>query len=489
MTFDRLVRATLGVAVFAMALRVSVDTDTWWHLRAGDTIVQEGHVLTQDRFSLTRQGEEWHYPGWLAEVMMSRVFEAGGYAGMNLATAAVVLAAWALVWTALEGPTLLRAFVVVLAATTSAVYWSARPHLLTFLLTAGFIALTLRALRGRRGALYGCIPLMALWANLHGGFAVGLLVLLLAAAGQLLDGAMDRVGLRRETGELSSGGVRPLDWLAAIAGCVAAVSLNPLGPSMILYPLQTASIGVLRMYIQEWQSPDFHQLEVLPFLLLLLGTFAAMALSPRRPRGYELLWTAGFGALAFLAARNIALFALAAAPVLSRHAAAWLGQLRLERARGREVSPAVARALNWVLFALVVLAAGVKAVRPLSDSFNRETLRSIVPVAAGEYLLDERPPGPLFNSYNWGGYVVWALYPHYLSFVDGRTDLFGDVILEQYLLAWRADPGWEEVFDRWGIRLALLEPQAPLTRALEAAGWQNVYQDDLAVVLVSPGRP
>lgn len=489
MTFDRLVRATLGVAVFAMALRVSVDTDTWWHLRAGETIVQEGRVLTEDRFSLTRQGAEWHYPGWLAEVMMSRVFEAGGYAAMNLATAAVVLAAWAVVWTSLEGPSLLRAFVVVLAAATSAVYWAARPHLLTFLLTAVFFGLTLRALRGRRGALYWCIPLMAVWVNLHGGFAVGFLVLLLAAAGQLLDAAIDRLGFRREPGEVSSGGVRPLDWLGAVAGCVAAVSLNPLGPSMILYPLRTASIGVLRMYIQEWQSPDFHQLEVLPFLVLLFGTFAAMAMSPRRPRGYELMWTAGFGGLGLLAARNIALFALAGAPVLCRHAAAVLRHLRLARARGREVSPAIARTLNWALLTLVVLAAGVKAVRPLSDSFNRETLRSIVPVAAGEFLLEERPPGPLFNSYNWGGYVVWALYPHYLSFVDGRTDLFGDEILEQYLLAWRADPGWEEVFERWGIRVALLEPQAPLARALEAAGWRNVYRDDLAVVLVSPGAP
>lgn len=489
MSFDRLVRATLAVAVFAMALRVSVDTDTWWHLRAGATIVDEGRVLTVDRFSLTRQGEEWHYPGWLAEILMWRLFEAGRYPALNLGTAAVVLAAWLVMWTALEGSSLLRAFVVVLAATTSAVYWAARPHLWTFLLTAVFCVLVVTAVRGRRRALFGCIPLMALWVNLHGGFAVGFMVLLLAAAGQVLDGLGRRLGLGADPAGPPSGAVRPLDWMVAIGGSLMAVSLNPLGPSMISYPWRTASIGVLRMYIQEWQSPDFHSPEVLPFLVLLIGAFAVMAVSPRRPRGYELLWMAGFGALGMVAARNIALFAVVAAPVLSRHAAAALRQLRFERARGRELSPALSRTLNWILFSLVFLAAALKAIRPLSNSFNEATLRSIVPVAAGEYILERRPAGPLFNSYNWGGYVVWGLYPHYLSFVDGRTDLFGDEILEQYLLAWRADPGWEDVFERWGIHLALIEVRAPLARALEAAGWESVYHDDLAVVLVSPDAP
>jgi hypothetical protein len=95
----------------------------------------------------------------------------------------------------------------------------------------------------------------------------------------------------------------------------------------------------------------------------------------------------------------------------------------------------------------------------------------------------------LFNTYNWGGYVVWALYPRYLSFVDGRTDLFGDEILQEYLQAWRAEPGWPEILARWRIRVALLEPNAPLARALDEAGWTSAYRDELAVVLISPDSP
>jgi hypothetical protein len=87
------------------------------------------------------------------------------------------------------------------------------------------------------------------------------------------------------------------------------------------------------------------------------------------------------------------------------------------------------------------------------------------------------------NSYNWGSYAIWALYPHYLSFVDGRTDLFDDEILQEYLRLWRADPGWEDILSRWGLKTALLEPEAPITRELLLAGWRILYEDSQAVVL------
>jgi len=489
MTFDRMVRTTVWVAVFAMALRVSVDTDTWWHLRAGQTIAQEERVLLTDRFSLTRQGAEWHYPGWLAELFLYRVFSAGGLAGLNLATAGLVLVTFLFVWSSAQGPPLLRGFVILLAATASAVYWAARPHIFTLLLTAVVAWLCWRALAGRRQDLYWCIPVMAVWGNLHGGFAAGLLLLVLAGAGELFDQVLPVLSSRRA--KLDPVEVRAIlfAWGGTVLGCLAAVSLNPLGSELILYPIRTVSIGVLQSYIQEWQSPNFHHVEVLPFLFLWMVTFAVMTISPRRARAYEILWIIVFGGLAFLAGRNIALFAVIAAPVLAIHLQSLLATLYLQRARGRQLSASMARLVNFALLSVVFLGLAVKAVLPLSEEFNLQTQRKIVPVDASAFLLSERPPGPLFNTYNWGGYVVWQLYPHYLSFVDGRTDLFGDEILQEYLQAWRAEPGWPEILARWGVRVALLEPNAPLARALDEAGWTSAYRDELAVVLISPDSP
>jgi hypothetical protein len=240
---------------------------------------------------------------------------------------------------------------------------------------------------------------------------------------------------------------------------------------------------VLQDYIQEWQSPNFHSLEVQPFLWMLLLTAAVLALSPNRPTWRELLRVTSFAYLGLVAARNIGLFALVALPVLNRHLAATLHNWLPARASPRQLSPGPARALNLVLLLLLIVAAGIKAVEPLSRKANEAAVRQQTPVEAVEAIRRSRPPGPLLNSYNWGSYLIWALYPDYLSFVDGRTDLFDDEILEEYLQVWRADPGWERVVDRWGLKSALLEPEAPLVQQLRIDGWTAIYADQQAVVL------
>jgi hypothetical protein len=111
-----------------------------------------------------------------------------------------------------------------------------------------------------------------------------------------------------------------------------------------------------------------------------------------------------------------------------------------------------------------------------------------MPVGAVDFVQAEQPPGPLFNSYNWGGYVLWRLYPDYLSFVDGRTDLFDDEILNSYLAAWSGQPSWKSLFENWGIRLVMIEPDAPLVTVLQSSGWQVLYQDSVSVVLAPQAR-
>jgi hypothetical protein len=251
---------------------------------------------------------------------------------------------------------------------------------------------------------------------------------------------------------------------------------------MLLYPFRTVSIDILQDYIQEWQSPNFHNLEVQPFLWMLLLTLSFMALSPRRPTWHDLITVGLFSYLGFLAGRNVALFGLLATPVLANHMHETL-KGRWPQS-GSQLPETLTRVINLALLILIGFAVVLKSIEPLSDEANDQALEQQAPVAAAEYLLDVAP-GPLFNSYNWGSYLLWKNYPQYLSFVDGRTDLFDEEILTAYLTAWKADPGWETVFEQWDIQLALLEPTAPLTRALLAAGWQIGYQDSYSIVLES----
>lgn len=482
MSTQRLVTWLTFLAVFAMAARVSVDSDTWWHLRAGEWMVENRAILQHDVFSYTRYGAAWEYPGWLVEVPMALIYRAFGAGGLNLWAAGMVTLAFILLWRALSGGVFLKAFVTVLAAAASGVYWAARPYLATFVLAAAFIMI----LEGEAGGpqqggspwrrLAWLPALMVVWANSHGGFIVGFILLGVYGLEPLASWALDPQRPRLRDSHAAR---------LALAGLamVAAVCLNPSGPVMLLYPFKTVSIGALQQYIQEWQPPDFHSAQVQPFIWLLLITFGAVGASRRRLALRDFLLTAGFAYMSFMAARNIALFALAAPLALARHAAPLAGAL----GRRLGLRPGAGRAapwmlkLNWGIFALLALTAALKAAAALPPEATLREMQKTLPLEAVSFVRSQRPPGRLFNSYNWGAYLMWAL-PEYPVFIDGRTDLYDDELVNEWLGVVRAEAGWQEALDRWGVRLALVEPGLRLVRELEEAGWTELYRDERAVV-------
>jgi hypothetical protein len=488
MSFRTLVFLLVALAVLLMAASSPVvDSDTWWHLRAGTWMLEQRQVLRQDPFSTTRLGEPWVYPGWLAQISLAEAHQLGGLAAVHLWTGALLTLTFILVWMTMDGPLLMRAFVLLLAAASSSVFWSARPHIFSLALTAGMVLLLERFVTKPTRWIWLSVGLMALWPNLHGAFQTGLLLIGLYLLAVLLDMAL----------EIWKGACRPAEaWrrerrpVLTLAAClllgVLALGLNPHGFALIGYAGKTLSIGVLRDFIQEWQSPDFHDPRSQLFVLMLMLLLAAFAATDRRPATREVLLVTTFAAMAFFAWRNVALFAVVAAPVLSRHAASALGRLPPLSRRSRDLPPELARRLNLGLAVGWALVAGILLVRFLQPERLERSALQAMPAAAVRSIQQEELPGPLFNSYNWGAYVLWSMYPDYRSFVDGRTDLFDDSILQEYLQAWRGAPGWEALLDDWQIQTVLVEPLAPLALRLEAAGWEKTFTDDLAVVFTRP---
>jgi hypothetical protein len=487
-SYRSLVLLVVVLGVGAMALRPSFDTDTWWHLRAGQWIVDNREVPKTDPFSHTMQGGPWAYPGWLAQVVMLGFFRLGGLQGLTLFTAFLVAIGLAFLWSLLDGALLLRAAVLLLAAATSAVYWAARPHVASFALAAFF----LWALEGRRGGrrpkLIWLLPLaMALWTNVHGGFVIGFLLTLMYLAGTVVDMFLTpllRRGLLVESWRRHRSDVVAL--VAVFLLSLLAAGINPHGLAILLYPIKTLSIPVLQANIQEWQSPDFQQANLLPFLVMLLTLIVALGASGRAASATELIAVGGSTAIALLAVRNVPFFALAAAPVISRQASAALETIvhgltvpAAEPWRGR-------RLLHGFAGAILILACLGWAAVQLSAKRSQDHLQSLVPLGAFEALKGARPPGQLFNDYNWGGYALWDLYPSYPTFVDGRTDIFPPRIFEDYIRLWNGRGGWEALLDQYGIGIVLLPPQAPLTEVLERAGWDEMYRDRTSVILLRP---
>ncbi|MEJ2211763.1 MAG: hypothetical protein P8129_22385 [Anaerolineae bacterium] len=146
--------------------------------------------------------------------------------------------------------------------------------------------------------------------------------------------------------------------------------------------------------------------------------------------------------------------------------------------------------LNLALLALVLVVAGAKIGLDLVCLDEPDVWGEGLPVGAAEYLREADLPGRMFNSYNWGGYLIWSLYPQTPVFVDGRTDLYAlnSQVLDDYVLVHWQRPGWRRVFERYGIGYVVTERGGLLDVALAGeGGWDQVYGDDVAVVYVRGG--
>jgi hypothetical protein len=494
----RLAVAILFVALFAMAARTPADTDTWWHLQTGRVMLERGRILRTDVFSHTRQGGPWVSAYWLSQVALYLLFRYFRYFGLGLFQSLIVGLTFVFVYAQMEGGVFTRAFIVVLAAATSAVIWIARPHMFSFLFTA--VLCYLLYLYKWRGInrLWLIPPLFILWVNLHPGYALGFMVLVGFVAGEALNNLLAWV--LPSNGESDGDPIVPWRGVGLMV-LVSLVSffcllLNPNTTKMWMHYVDTVRIGVLQDSIQEWRSPDFHPLYAQPFIWLLLATLAAMGLSGRRVDGVDLALVAGFAYAGLLAWRNVAPFALVAAPALSRHVSPIVERwLRAARVQGwlsppRRVvrPPSTGLALvNWLLLALVLVSVGVRVALPLRVSSSVESERRILPLDAVVWIQEHRPRGPMFNSYNWGGYLIWHLWPDYEVFVDGRTDLYGDELLNQYLQVRFARPGFQEVLDEYGVNFLLVEAEGFTDNFLtldDGDDWTLVYSDDVAVIYV-----
>lgn len=487
---DLLVFVLILVLVFLMAARTPLDTDLWWHLRAGETTLQSGQPLLIDTLSYTRAGSAWINHSWLTEVGMALLFRLAGYAGLSAAVALLAAASMAVLYRQMSGPALLRAFIILLATLVAAVVWSPRPQILSLFLLA-VCALILDQYR-RKGVnrLWLLPPLFVLWSNLHGGYPLGMLLIGAFVAGELVDAAFEGRSSWRAHGQ------RLKILLVVLVACGLAVVINPNGFDMWKIPFQTVGVEVLQDAIPEWASPDFHELVQQPFLWLLVLSVASLAMAGRRIDGADWIAIVLFGASGLMARRNYGPFAMIAAPILSRYlweacqaigaANPWLSGRKTLSTLNRPVGAGLRKATNLFLVAFIGLIAVLKLFVVSQPQFVNAYEHNTFPVDAVAWLNENPQPGNLFNSYAWGGYLTWA-YPEKAVFVDGRTDLFGDEIIAEWLAVTTGAEGWQDVLAKWQVSLVLLEPDQPVVDLLAEEGWRELYRDDTAVLFQKDG--
>jgi hypothetical protein len=473
--------------VFILAARSPLDTDMWWHLKAGELTISSGQPYLVDTLSLTRFGEGWINHSWLSEVGMAILYNAGGFLALGAATALLATASMAFVYYQSTGPAMVKAFLLILGSAVAAVVWSPRPQLVSMVLLAIVSTVLFLYKWKRRDHLVWLPVIFFLWGNLHGGYPLGLLLIGAIVAGEaatnLLAGKPGPSGLGwRQIGRL-------LLWSLI---SVLALLLNPNGLNIWKIPFQTVEVSALQQFIEEWASPDFHQLYQQPFLWLLFGILAAVGLARRRMDASDLVTVVVFGAMGLVARRNIGPFAVVGIPILSRYVwAAWQSRSSLagvdhdsslaDYSPPPKVRPRWQRRLNLAIVGVLAMIAFVKLYAVTYPGWMDSAIRSSEPAAAVDWMISRGLQGRVLNEYNWGGYLEWRTQ-NLQVFVDGRTDLFGDIVLNEWLGTVQAAQGWETTLNQWRIDYLILDPARPLAQAAAQNGWKILYQDTQAVV-------
>ena len=430
----------------------SADSDTYWHLASAKWAWDHGALLRHDVFSSTVAGHPYGIGEWLGELALYASYQAGGWAGIAILRAVLVgSAAFFLTRLARRSgaPPLVTLPLVVAVLAVSSITWTDRPQLWTLAFVPLLLDLLLAARGGRERALLVIPPLFLLWANLHGGYTLG--VAILGAFG------VEAVVLRRP-------GARRLALTAVAAGLLTFVNAAPFDAGLTA---REDAIAPPR-FISEFAPPDVLSPAGFIFALLVLGTLAA-ALA----RGGELLdalllipilW------LALSAQRHMEFFAIVAAPFIAARAGAFVPP-RLARLSLR------APAALGIAALLCVAAAGAAFSAPGGPDERAYPANALPALRAGT--------GRLLNEYDWGGYLIWRV-PERPVFVDGRYVPYLGGVLDDFRAVIGLAPSWHEILARYDVRAVLLRPGRPLAVALREDGWIVRAEGPAFVLLERP---
>ncbi len=452
------------IAACALVLRTAmhqgVFNDAFWDLAAGRWMLAHHQVIRRDVFTYTIYGHPWVADEWGYEVLLAWLVRTIGGVSFWIVSAGAIIAA-ILVSVArsrlLGAGWLWAGMLTLLGSLALLTGLSPRPQDLGYFFQA-LELLILTASRRDRRWLLTLPPLFLVWANIHGSFLAGLAVLLLEV--------LLAVARARRWGRVEVTRPLPLPWIGGVSlASLLATFVNPHGPGLLRYELHVVLAPQLTSFIQEWQSPNFHDLL---FLVIVIGPAAVLlAVALFTDTTFELFdlvffigtFLATLHAERFMPLEGLAWWGLAARfPILRRDGirSTWL---------------------TWPIAAFLAFAL-VHTPHPPAGSVTRGGPNGL-PVRAAAFV--EHQSGRVFSTYTWNDYLIYLGVP---VFVDGRTDLyFGTGVLATYINVQNLTVNPNAVFRRYDVRWVLWPPDSAVSIFLQHSPlWRIVYQDKDALV-------
>ncbi|PDT75325.1 hypothetical protein [Bradyrhizobium sp. C9] len=453
----------VACGVYALLLlvgdRLLADSDTYWQIAVGRWILDHHTLPSVDIYSFTKAGEPWVSSSWLAQVLFAKAYDLAGWTGPVALAAAGAAASFALLTAILNRvlPTMCASLIALAALVLTCGHLLARPHVLAMPIMIIWANGLMTASERREAPSFWLLPLIALWANLHGGFLFGLVL----AGAFALDAMWNALPAQRLA--------LALRWGAFGIGALAACCVTPYGWGSILASLRILGLGELLHLITEWRPATFSEID--PFGLSILGLLgAALYFGARLPLP-RIILVLGLLHMALSHVRNLELFALLLPLAVLTPVATQFG-LRAASAVRPRVAPAAILIVGLCAWTSVVAARQVISPPPIYS-----------PAAAVDAMKAHNVKRVL-NDLQFGGYLIWRQMP---VFIDGRAELYGEAFGMSMVRAVQLKDvnGFLNLLATHDIDAVMLDPTTPASRLLDhIAGWQRLYADDRVVVHV-----
>ncbi len=448
------------------------DPDLWMHILTGQTILHTGHIPRFDPYSYSAAGMPWRNHEWLAQVALAFCYAQLGVFGLKLlkvTCASITIVALAIGISATGASSRIQRLTLIFVAVALATQMQFRPQLFTFLMLS--VVMTLIAVEVYRGGakFWPLIPMFALWANLHGGYTVGLAAMIIATAVFFAQGFQDparKISARRLG-------------MVTVA-CALATLLNPFGVGLWTGVVHSVSDPLIRQIINDWvplpramlslwreSKPELLQ-DVVP-ILLFAGFVAAVAIAPCADDAALVAIAIVFIGSAFYAQRNVALAVIALAIPLARHAS-----LAMKPESTVSYEPPAALLAIAALF--VVIVGGTFS--------NRLKTWKPVPVDAVAFMKQRGLHGNILNQYEWGEYLAWHIGDDSKVYIDGRSEVvYPDSLLRQYAVFFFGLAGADSVLSAPPHDFVLIGPHTKSYEVvMKDTRWHLIYGDATAAL-------
>lgn len=486
------------MAFFAIFLSILAryrlpDSDYFWHLKTGQYLLENGSLPKGDIFSYTYADQPWVLHEWLFQLLLAGIHSTLGSFGIELMVAIVATATLLIIYATINriiNKPLVTLCFVILSYIFISFGVAPRPQLFTLILFATFLYVLIgfKYFRANRG-LFILPPLMVLWVNFHGGFVVGLALLFLFTVCEWLK------FLTVEYRDVEQR--RRMEMLSLSVMITLLFSLiNPYFINHWLYPFQVISMKTANVLIMEWHSPNFHIHWFKLYFILIYFFFIFTIYRQNKVDITELALPLFFITMGLISQRHIPLTAIvlfifiAVAYIqkpfyqivpeqLQKINLLWHNKLKkYDQDLGEKEY-----IINWLL--LVLLICVFLILYPINKADNDKRTVPFLPIKATEFILKEDIKGRMFNYYDYGGYLIYQLYPAQKVFIDSRADLYGDDFLNEFIEISNGRENWAKLFDKHNIDYAVIPRDLALRQLLLARGdFKQVYEDDISSVLL-----